>query len=94
MWCPDCNKFVSEDDAERGRLNIVNNLLDKGRLLVDPSCAHLIKDFEQVVTNEQGFIPAKADDPLTHISDATGYVCVATELKAPAGARPIYYLTT
>lgn len=70
--------------TERGRLNTVNNLLDKGRLIVDPSCVHVIKDLEQVTTNEQGFIPKKADDPLTHISDALGYVCVANELKAPA----------
>jgi len=54
--------------TERGRLNIVNNMLDKKRLLVDPSCVHVIKDLEQVTTNEQGFIPKKADDPLTHIS--------------------------
>ena len=69
--------------TERGRLNIVNNMLDKKRLLVDPSCVHVIKDLEQVTTNEQGFIPKKADDPLTHISDALGYVCVALENKAP-----------
>jgi len=62
--------------AERDRLNIVNNGFDKGRIAIDPSCKYLIRDWEQVVTNEYGQVVKKSNEPLTHISDALGYMAV------------------
>jgi len=67
--------------TQRARLNIVNNLLDKHRIIIDPKCKHLINDLEKVVTDSYGQILQKKDDPLTHISDALGYGCVALENK-------------
>jgi len=67
--------------TQRARLNIVNNLLDKHRIIIDPKCKHLINDLEKVVTDSYGQILQKKDDPLTHISDALGYAAVALENK-------------
>jgi hypothetical protein len=65
--------------TERARLNLVNNLLDKHRLTIDPKCKHLINDLEKVTTNEYGQVAKEKDSQLTHISDALGYACVALE---------------
>ena len=67
--------------AERSRLNIVNNLFDKHRLLIDPKCKKLINDMEKVVTDSYGQIAKEKDSQLTHISDALGYAAVALENK-------------
>ena len=67
--------------AERSRLNIVNNLFDKTRLLIDPKCKKLINDMEKVVTDSYGQISKEKDSQLTHISDALGYAAVALENK-------------
>jgi phage terminase large subunit len=67
--------------AERSRLNIVNNLFDKHRLLIDPKCKKLINDMEKVVTNEYGQVAKEKDSQLSHISDALGYGMVALENK-------------
>ena len=67
--------------AERSRLNIVNNLFDKTRLLIDPKCKKLINDMEKVVTDSYGQIAKEKDSQLTHISDALGYAAVALENK-------------
>lgn len=60
--------------ARMDRYNTVNNMLDKGRLFVDPKCVKLIRDLEQVSfkagTNEPD---TSKDKTLTHISDALGY---------------------
>lgn len=57
----------------RDRLNTVNNALAKGKLKIHKSCKYLIKDLEQVVSDEHGEINKK-DPNLTHISDALGYL--------------------
>lgn len=62
--------------GERNRVNIVNNAFDKNRVVIDPRCKFLIRDLEQVVTNSYGQILKKSDDPLTHISDALGYLII------------------
>jgi polyhydroxyalkanoate synthesis regulator phasin len=65
--------------TERARLNLVNNLLDKHRLTIDPRCKHLINDLEKVTTNEYGQVAKEKDSQLTHISDALGYACVVLD---------------
>jgi PBSX family phage terminase large subunit len=49
------------------RVNCVNGLLSKARLVIHPRCVNLIKDLEQVSRG-------KNDEMLTHISDALGYM--------------------
>src|SRR5947208_2549001 len=45
------------------------------RLIVDPRCKELIKDFEQVTYKENSMIVDKDRDPRrTHLSDAFGYL--------------------
>lgn len=55
------NPFVGD------RINCVNGLLDKARIVIHPRCVNLIKDLEQVSRGEN-------DSMLTHISDALGYL--------------------
>lgn len=57
------------------RYNCVNNLLEKGRLIIDPKCGKLIRDLEQVAYKEGTNLPDTKDKSLTHISDALGYLC-------------------
>ena len=57
------------------RYNCVNNLLEKGRLLIDPKCVKLIRDLEQVTYKEGTNLPETKEKSLTHISDALGYLC-------------------
>lgn len=63
--------------SERGRVATVNarlrNAAGEARLLIDPSCAHIIKDFEGVVSKPDGSIDKNKTPDLTHISDAIGY---------------------
>jgi hypothetical protein len=40
---------------------------------IDPSCAHLISDCEQVVFLDNGDLDKKSNPMLTHVSDAAGY---------------------
>jgi hypothetical protein len=54
------NPFVGD------RINCVNGLLEKARIIIHPRCVNLIKDLQQVSRG--------VNDPmLTHISDALGY---------------------
>ena len=71
----------SRNITERARLNIVNNVLDKKRLLVGAQCKHLVNDLEKVTTNDYGQVAKEKDSKLTHISDALGYALVALENK-------------
>lgn len=58
------------------RYNCVNNMFEKERLEIDPSCVKLIRDCEQVAYKEGTNEPlTSADSTLTHISDAMGYGC-------------------
>jgi len=51
----------------KDRFNCVNNLLEKGKLIIDKSCVNLIKDMDR-------FDDSGKDDQLGHISDALGYL--------------------
>lgn len=55
------NPFVGD------RVNCVNGLLDKARIVIHPRCVNLIKDLEQVSRGDN-------NELLTHISDALGYL--------------------
>lgn len=73
------SKFVpTKNPAERDRINAVNGMIcnSKGerRVLVNPKCKNLIRDFEQVSYKEGSTQIDKAKDfKLTHPSDAAGY---------------------
>jgi hypothetical protein len=87
----------SANPAVKDRISCVNAMLrnhaGEQRLLIDPRCKHLIKDFEQVCwkADPYGNPLAELDksDPLrTHTSDALGYF-VAREfpMRRPGGER-------
>jgi hypothetical protein len=89
---PSANPLVKD------RVNCVNaklrNHAGKHRLLVNPSCKHLIKDFEQVSwkTDPHGNPLVeldKSDSMRTHVSDAVGYL-VARDfpMRRQIGERP------
>lgn len=56
------------------RYNEVNNLLEKGRLIIDPKCVKLIRDLEQVAYKEGTNMPDTSDKTHGHITDALGYI--------------------
>lgn len=73
-------KVPKANPQERQRINAVNSRLKSAagnvRLLIDGKhCPYLIKDLEGVVVIEGGAgeIDKKADESLTHLSDALGY---------------------
>lgn len=56
------------------RYNSVNNMFEKGHVIIDPKCVKLIRDLEQVAYKEGTNLPdTTKDKSLTHISDALGY---------------------
>ena len=57
------------------RYAAVNNLLEKGRMFIDPKCVKLIRDLEQVSFKEGTDLPDTKEKHLTHISDGLGYKC-------------------
>ncbi len=68
----------TKNPAERDRINAVNGMIcnSKGerRILVNPKCKNLIRDFEQVSYKEGSTqIDKNKDFKLTHTSDAAGY---------------------
>jgi hypothetical protein len=73
----------SSNPPVKDRINCVNaklrNHAGQNRLLIDRSCKHLIKDFEQVSWKSDSHGNTLADldksDPMrTHVSDAIGYL--------------------
>jgi PBSX family phage terminase large subunit len=56
------------------RVNNVNRLLDKGRIIIHPKCKNLIADLEKVVWDKYGNLDQKTDKLRTHISDGLGYL--------------------
>lgn len=62
------NPFVTD------RVNNLNRLFQKGRIIIDPKCKKLINDLEKVVWKDNQ-LDQKTDKMLTHISDALGYWC-------------------
>jgi PBSX family phage terminase large subunit len=68
------NVVYNRNPARMDRYNVVNNLFEKGRLVISPNCTHLIKDLEQVSFKEgSAQLDTSMDKSLTHISDALGY---------------------
>lgn len=72
--------------AVKDRYNNTNRLLERGNIIIDPKCKHLIKDLEQLVHDNK-------DDMLSHISDALGYVCWHLDpLKKPKRSASVSYM--
>jgi hypothetical protein len=75
-------RVPAANGPERVRVNAVNSRLKSVagdvRLVVDPSCVAVIKDFEGVIVLEggSGEIDKDATPELTHITDAIGYYVV------------------
>ncbi|MBM4159237.1 MAG: hypothetical protein FJ216_10740 [Ignavibacteria bacterium] len=63
--------------AVRDRTNLVNKMFESGKLYISAGCVESIKDFELVIWKQggQGFHIDKSKKELTHLSDATGYLC-------------------
>lgn len=63
----------------RDRVASTNTRLRSGdgriRMLIDPSCERLIKDFREVEWNADGSTLNGKNTKLTHISDAVSYLC-------------------
>jgi PBSX family phage terminase large subunit len=56
------------------RYNCVNNLFEKERCEIDPTCVNLIRDLEKTSYDEGTNQPdTSTDKTLTHVSDALGY---------------------
>jgi len=76
-------RVPQENPQERPRVNAVNSRLQAVsgdiRMMVDPKCKHVIKDFEGVVILEgsAGEIDKKKTPMLTHLTDAIGYYTAA-----------------
>lgn len=71
-WC-----IPSENPHVRDRYAAVNSRFQTTdgmrHSVIDPSCRHLIADYEQVIFAENGEADKKSNPMLTHISDADGY---------------------
>jgi hypothetical protein len=71
-WC-----IKTENPHVRDRVAAVNARCEtmdgQRRLLVDPSCKHVISDYEQVIFKKNGDLDQDTNPMLTHISDASGY---------------------
>ena len=90
-------RVPSQNPSVKARVNAVNALLcnyqQERRLLVDPGCKELIKDFERVVwkADPHGNFVSDLDksDPMrTHSSDALGYMVVREfPLRSVGGER-------
>ena len=72
---------------------VLRNYAGEHRLLVDPGCKHLIKDFERVCWKADPYGNPTADldksDPMrTHVSDALGYMLAQDfPMRLQAGER-------
>jgi hypothetical protein len=72
-------KVPKANPSVRERINLTNSRLRSAsgetRLLVDPKCKELIKDFEQVSFKQDSYqIDKDRDRQRTHLSDALGYL--------------------
>lgn len=62
-------RFKRSIPSVRACLNAMNNLLDKNKIIIDPSCTHLISDLEQVTLKESGLDLDKSNNDRTHWLD-------------------------
>lgn len=71
-WC-----IGSENPHVRDRYAAVNSRFQTSdgqrHSVIDPSCRHLIADYEQVIFADNGEADKKSNPMLTHVSDADGY---------------------
>jgi hypothetical protein len=77
----------------RDRISLVNARLRNAdgdiRLVIDPKCRELIKDFEELAFKEGTMIPDKMKDSTrSHVSDALGYLLWQEFHTGVAGERP------
>jgi PBSX family phage terminase large subunit len=69
------NVQYNKNPARMDRYNVVNNLLEKGRLKINKKCTRLIKDLEKLRFKEgSSQLDLGEDKLLSHISDALGYL--------------------
>ena len=76
----------------RDRISLVNARLKNAdgevRMMVDPKCRELIKDFEELAFQEGTMIPDKTkDSKRSHLSDALGYLLWQEFQTGSAGER-------
>jgi len=64
----------SHNPAVIDRTNNVNRLLANGKIIVDPSCTHLIKDFQLASWKANGQLDKTSDPLLNQIADGFGYL--------------------
>jgi len=70
--------------TERTRLNITNNLLEKGRVRINPKCKNLIRGLESVQTNDYGQLDKKESGrKWTDITDAFTYGLIRCTRPTP-----------
>jgi PBSX family phage terminase large subunit len=55
------------------RINAVNSLIEKDRVIIDSNCSKLINDLKRVLWKDNK-LDQTTDKTLTHISDALGYL--------------------
>lgn len=71
------SRVPTHNPYERSRVNAVNSRLKASdgtrRAYVSEICKHLIRDLEGTPVKQDGGIDKKADEKLSHISDAWGY---------------------
>lgn len=67
--------IYANNPARFDRYVCVNNLAEKQRLEIDPSCKNLIDDLEKLTYKQGSTEPDTSDPSRGHISDALGYGC-------------------
>lgn len=74
------------------RINTVNLLLAKTRLIIHPRCKKLINDLERVSWKAGvNDLDKTSDKNLTHISDALGYLCWYTNPIRPNNVQSVTF---
>ena len=74
---PGCEWAVAHAQPHpRDRVASVNWRCEQDALTVDPSCIHLVADFEQVTLKDNGDLNKEPGALLTHISDAAAYFII------------------
>lgn len=69
-------RYTRSNPRLRDRQIMMNGLLDKGKIKINPRCKVLIKDFNKVQQNQTNFEKIKDSDfNLTHMSDGADYFC-------------------
>lgn len=67
-------RYKNANPRHRYRQLLINGMLDKGEIIIDPRCKELNKDMRKVQQKVIDFSKEKKDDKLTHLSDGLDYV--------------------